>query len=222
MPRVYLPIMSELLDEIVTGTISPGDRLPTVEEIAARHACSPTAAREAIRALEERRVVEVHHGQGQQVLGADRWAVLDRDVAEAALLRHREPARLREAIEALRLIETQAALLAAQRVSDGDIVMLERTLDRMRTAGQTEERFAEADAAFHRTVMLIAGNRFLASALEFLHPTLATARRRRAPDRDLAVIRLSEGILTALRDRDAEAAAAAVESYGKHLASWLL
>jgi DNA-binding FadR family transcriptional regulator len=228
MDRVYRRIMAELLDDIVRGTIPAAGWLPRVADIAARHACSPAAAREAIRALEERRVVQVVPGQGQQVLGPDRWALLDHDVAEAALARHRDTQLLREAIDALRLIETQAAMLAARRVRDGDLTLLEQTLDRMRASARggngaedRDEQFAEAEASFHRALLLVSGNRFLASALESLHPILASVRRRRAADRDPVVIQLHERIVAALADRDVTATAAAVDGYGRHLASWL-
>jgi DNA-binding FadR family transcriptional regulator len=228
MKRVYRRIMSELLDDIVTGRIPAGGRLPRLDDIAARHACSPGAAREAIRALEERSVVAVHAGQGQTALGPDEWAVLDRDVAEAALLRHGDPRLLHEAIDALRLLEVQAAMLAAPRVSDGDLTLLERTLDRMRAssgggngAADLGARFADAEEFFHRTLVLLSGNRFLAGALESLHPVIASVRRLRAPNRDPAVIRLHERIMAALVERDATAAAAAIDGYGRHLASWL-
>jgi DNA-binding FadR family transcriptional regulator len=228
MDRAYRRIMSELLDDIVTGEIPAAGWLPRVEDIAARHACSAAAAREAIRALEERHVVEVHAGKGQQVLGADRWALLDQEVAEAVLLRHRDPRLLREAVDALRLIETQAAILAAGRVSDGDLRLLEQALEQMRAssrggngAADLDERFTDAEAFFHRTLILISRNRFIASALESLHPVLAAVRRERAADRDPVVIRLHESIMAALTERDATAAAAAIEAYGQHLASWL-
>jgi GntR family transcriptional regulator, transcriptional repressor for pyruvate dehydrogenase complex len=219
MDRVYRQIVSEILDDIVRGSIPAGSRLPKADDIAARHACSLGSAREAIRALEERRVVEVHAGQGQEVLTADHWALLDRDVAEAALLRHRDPQLLREAVAALRLLETQVAMLAARTLSEGDLALLEQTLDRMR--GSTDAQVAEAEAAFHRTLAIISRNRFLASALESLHPVIASVRRRRAPDRDAAVVRAHERIMAALRERDATAAAAAIDAYGRHLASWL-
>jgi DNA-binding FadR family transcriptional regulator len=216
MDRTYLTIMSEILDDIVSGSLPAGSWLPKADDIAARHACSPWAAREAIRALEERGVVEVHAGKGQEVLTADRWALLDRDVAEAALLRHGDPQLLREAVDALRLLETQAAMLAARRVREGDLALLEQTLDRMRGSSD-----AEAEEAFHRTLAIMSGNRFLASALESLHPVIASVRRQRAPDRDAAVVRAHEGIMAALHERDATAAAAAIDAYGRHLASWL-
>ena len=228
MERVYRRIVSELLDEIATGRLAAGDRLPAVDDLAARHACSPSVAREAIRALEERRVVEVHAGQGQEVLDSDRWMLLDGDVAEAALLRAGDPRLLREAVDFLQLVETHAASLAATRVRDGDIALLAQILDQMRAssrsgngAGTRDDRFTEAEADFHRTLILLARNRFLASAVEQLHPVLATARRQRAADRDQTVVLLHERILSALERRDGTAAAGAAHDYGRHLASWL-
>jgi GntR family transcriptional repressor for pyruvate dehydrogenase complex len=216
MDRLYERIMGELLDDIVAGALPVAGRLPSVEEIAARHACGASAAREAIRALEERRVVEVLPGRGQQVRTSEQWALLDPDVLAATILRHRDPQLLREAVEALRLYEVQGALLATPRLTEGDLGQLAQTVDRMRG-----EQFVDAEATFHRTLMSISGNRFIAAALEFLHPTLARARRRFAPERDAAVVRLHETMLAALAERDPAAVAAAVEAYGRHLAGWL-
>ncbi len=218
MERAYRRIMADLLDDIAAGEIAAAAWLPRVEEIAARHACGPCVAREAIRALEERNVIVVHAGQGQQVLPADRWSVLDRDVAEAVLLRHRDTALLREAVEALRLVETQAGMLAARRLREGDLRLLAETIERMRAG---DERFAEADTDFHRTLVLLARNRYLADALGSLHAVLAQVRRATAPERDGAVVALNERIVAALEERDATATAAAVDDYGRHLASWL-
>jgi DNA-binding FadR family transcriptional regulator len=220
MKRAYRQIMAELLDDIVTGALPPAAWLPRIDDIAARHACSLGTAREAIRALEERRVVAVHAGRGQQVLGAERWALLDADVLEAAVVRHRDPRLVREAVAALRLLEIEAAKLAALRMTAGDLALLERTLDQMRGSSR-HPSFVDAEAAFHRVLVSTSGNRVLASALEALHPALALARHRIAADRDPVVVRIHEGILAALGARDAAAAAAAVESYGRHLKGWL-
>lgn len=228
MERLYLRIMNALLDEIVAGAIRPASWLPRVEDIAARHACSAGAVREAIRALEERRIVAVHAGRGQSVLDADHWALLDEDVLQAALVRHRDPQLLREAIEALRVFEVQGALLAAGRIARGDLAELSQILDQMRAStrggnGATDraERFLDAETAFHHILMASSGNRVLVSALRHLHPTVALARLRWAAERDDAVVALHEGMLAAFADRDAAAAATAMERYGNHLASWL-
>ena len=83
------------------------------------------------------------------------------------------------------------------------------------------DEFTAAESEFHRTVLLLARNRFLASALEQLHPVIARARHIRAADRDPSVIVLHERIVSAFAHRDGTAAAAAVDDYGRHLASWL-
>ena len=98
-------------------------------------------------------------------------------------------------------------------------MLLGQTLDRMREA--SDDAFAQAEEAFHRTLSLVSGNRFLASALESLHPVIARVRRERAADRDAAVVRAHERIMAALGERDATATAAAVDAYGKRLASWI-
>jgi GntR family transcriptional repressor for pyruvate dehydrogenase complex len=228
MDRVYRRILSALLDDIVTARIAPGEWLPKVDDIAARHACGPNAAREAIRALEERRVVAVHAGKGQEVLPSDRWNLLDRDVAEATLLRGGDQRLLAEAVDYLRHAEIVAATLAVSSISDGDVAQMAQILDEMRAASRGgngkpdyDDRFVAAETDFHRTLFLVTGNRFIASGLEQLHPIIATVRRQRAPDRDPSVIMLHARIVAALEQRDRSAVAAAADAYGRHLASWL-
>jgi GntR family transcriptional regulator, galactonate operon transcriptional repressor len=227
MERAYHRIMSEILDDVVRGTLPRAGWLPRVDEIAARHACSLTVAREAVRALEERGVVAVHAGRGQQVLDPSEWALLDRDVLDA-VLRHRDRALLREAVDALRLIEVQAGILAAPRATGGDLTWLERIVDEMRRAGRGgngarggDDTFADAEARFHRVLVAASGNRFLGRALAGLHPALARARRAVAADRDPVAVRLHEAILAGLAAHDPTAVAAAVESYSVHLGRWL-
>jgi GntR family transcriptional regulator, galactonate operon transcriptional repressor len=228
MERVYQRILSDLLDDIVAGAIPLGATLPKAGDIAGRHACSIGAAREAIRALEERRVIAVRAGRGQTLLGPDEWNLLDREICEATLLRRRDPGLLREAVEALTRYETQGVLVAVPRVTNGDLTLLEQTLDRMRELARgangtrdPAERFAEEEAKFHRSLMVTSGNRFMASALEALHSTLALTRSRHAPERDPAVIRAHETLMAGLAERDVSAVAAAIERYGRQLLTWL-
>jgi GntR family transcriptional repressor for pyruvate dehydrogenase complex len=215
MDRAYERVAEELLDDIVAGRIGAREWLPRVADIAERHACSAGAAREAIRALEERGVVVVHAGKGQEVREREEWDLVDGVVAEAVLFRHRDQRLLGQAVEYFRLMETQAAMLAAPRAEDGDLEFLEQTVDQMRDGRPAQE------TDYHRALIAMSGNRFFVSALDSVHPQIARVRRARAPDRDGAVIRLHDGITAALTARDPTAAAAAVDSYGGHLASWL-
>jgi GntR family transcriptional repressor for pyruvate dehydrogenase complex len=214
MERRYRQVMSELLDAVVTGELAAETWLPGVDAIAARHACSAGAAREAVRALEERGVLDVVPGLGQRVLADDRWDLLDADVVTALLVEHPARPLLAEAVEAFRLAETQAALLAARRAQPGDVRMLAATVGRMR-----EEPAEEPE--LHRMLALVSGNRVRAAMLETLAPALVAARRRRAPDRDGPAARALVRLVPALRESDPTAAAAAVDDYGRRLAGWL-
>src|SRR3954469_709612 len=120
MDRVYQRIVPDLLDDVVTGQLAAGDCLPKIDDIAAQHACSPNAAKEAVRALAERGVVEVHAGRGQVVLARDRWKLLDREVAEAVLLRQGDQRLLGEAVDFLRHLEIAAAKLAVTKAKKRD------------------------------------------------------------------------------------------------------
>jgi DNA-binding FadR family transcriptional regulator len=219
--------MGDVLDQVVTGEIAAGAPLPTDREIAARYVCDLSVAREAVRALEERGVVDVQTGRGKTVLADERWKLLDRDIAEAALLRHRDRRLLREAVDFFQLVATRTTALAARRLNSGDRDELAQIIEQMRAASHVgsgaanRDEFVEAETAFHRHVIVMSGNRFMASALEALHPVLARVRRLRAADRDASVIALHEDILRALEHRDPTAAAAAIERYCERLASWL-
>lgn len=216
MDRRYRQVMSELLDGVVSGEFPAETWMPGVEVIAADRACSVAAAREALRALEERRVVEVVHGRGPRVRADDRWDLLDGDVANAVLFERPARSFLADAVEAFRLVETQAAMLAARRAAPGDVRLISGVLDRMRDGGSTR---AEVD--FHRTLALVANNRFVASMLETLPAVLVAARRRRSPGRDAMAVRLLARVVPALRETDPTAAAAAIEDYGRRLPGWL-
>src|ERR1044072_361977 len=136
MDRTYQPIMLELLDDVVTGAAPAGSWLPRLEDIVARHACSVGPVCEAVRAPRESGVLAVHAGRGQEVLDSDHWDLLDRDVLDAALIRNRDPQLLREAIDALRLYEVEGALVAAQRVTGGDLDELAQLIELMRQASR--------------------------------------------------------------------------------------
>lgn len=69
-------------------------------------------------------------------------------------------------LEARRGIEGQAAYLAAERITDGELEELKRVLLELRQADREDDpmRCARSDAHFHYTVMEAARNRYLREA----------------------------------------------------------
>ncbi|WDZ87840.1 winged helix-turn-helix domain-containing protein [Micromonospora cathayae] len=69
MPRqpVYEQIISDVIASIQSGTLHPGDKLPSIAELCEQYRASPTPIRFALRILDERGWIEVHQGKGSFV-----------------------------------------------------------------------------------------------------------------------------------------------------------
>jgi DNA-binding FadR family transcriptional regulator len=220
MARLHREAMRWVLDRILAGEFRDGQMLPREVDLAEQLGISRGVARETIRALEERGVVSVRHGRGATVRSLDAWDVLDEQVVRALLASSWARQVLAELIECRRMLEVDAAALAASRATAGDLDELQAASDAVGAApaGDAAGRGA-AEVAFSRVLVRASRNRPLAALLSpvldataQLAPTLG--RRRDSPG-ELAQI------LTALQQRDADRAAQATRAYLDALARHL-
>lgn len=213
--------MRELLEDIVAGDIEPGEMLPRELDLVERFDVSRGVVRECVRGLEERGVVRVKHGRGATVTEPAEWDVFDPDVLEALLGSPEGDALEAEVKECQRLLEIEAAGLAAQRAQDDDLAALSGAVARMAdAAGQAARssaaagRYYDADLDFHRAVVQASGNRAIGRMSLPLHRALAVAARRRG---DVSGSRRTIGehqrILDAVATGDAEAARDAMSAH---------
>jgi DNA-binding FadR family transcriptional regulator len=229
MGRRYRDVMRDLVDAVVAGTYAEGSWLPREQALAARFGCSRGVAREAVRGLEERGLVEVHRARGQRVRQRDDWDLRDPDVLRACVAHGPDPEVLAHAIDARAAVEIEAASRAIRAVTDADLRLLAGRLADLQRAGGTSagrtsdgtDPFVVAEVWFHRTLALLSDNPVLARLVDPLHGVLAEHRHLHAPEREGAVIRHHQRILEGLSARDPSLAAAAVVAYAKALTRWL-
>ena len=199
-----------LLRSIVSGEIGEGKQLPTEVDLGARFGVSRTVVREAIRMLVSRGLVAVHHGKGMWVAPAASWDPLDTDVMRVRFERGEFNEVWRQFLEARRIVEVEAARLAATRRTAADLDALVSALDQMREAAGDKVRYRQADVTFHWSLVRAGQNPVLQRLLEPLH-TLLVAGGLRAPsgavDRALAD---HERVLAALNAQDGDRAAEAM------------
>jgi len=182
MARKHRDVMRILIADIVSGVRPAGDMLPREVDLAAEFEVSRGVARETIRAMEERGLISVKHGKGATVNEPAEWDVFDPDVLAATLDSERGSEVLAEYLECRRILEVEAAGLAAERATKRDIEQLTAALRRMEeTAARpesqaAEERFHESDIAFHQTLIGATGNRALGGLVERIHSALLLAR----------------------------------------------
>src|SRR4051812_6391204 len=123
--------MMEIAGDIVAGRLATGDVLPREVALAERYEISRGVARECLRALEERGLVTVKHGSVTTVNPRDSWDLFDVDVLTVALASPDADRLLGEYLECRRIIEVEAAGLAAERATRERIGALEDRFEAM-------------------------------------------------------------------------------------------
>ncbi|MCW2951327.1 MAG: GntR domain protein [Conexibacter sp.] len=213
--------MRELIEQIVVGELSPGEMLPREVDLAESYGISRGVARETIRGLEERGLISVKHGRGATVTEPSHWDVLDPDVFAASLAGPRRADVLADQLEVQRLLEVEAAGLAARRRRDDDLAEVTGALDAMATAApkapdspSAASRYDDAHLAFHQGIARASGNGALARLTAPLYRAMASAPSRPGTAADLrAELREHRRILAALDAGDGEAASGAMAAH---------
>jgi GntR family transcriptional repressor for pyruvate dehydrogenase complex len=158
---------------IASGEWGPGTRLPRENDLARQLGLSRNSLREAVRALSLARVLEVRQGDGTYVSSLEASELLEPTLSATDLLRGRT---VLELFEVRRMLEPEAAAVAA-RVADPDVIAgLRRELDRMVAAGDRADQLVTADAAFHDVIAAAPGNGVLRALLRSLSTNTARAR----------------------------------------------
>jgi GntR family transcriptional repressor for pyruvate dehydrogenase complex len=194
--------ISKIRGLIQSEQLAPGDRLPPEPQLGAQLGLSRSGLREAIKALEIARVVDVRRGDGTYVTSLAPQLLLEGFGLAVDLLRDES---LPQIMEVRRLLEPAATGLAATRISAAQLRELAGLLEQMRAAAGDAERLIGYDAAFHHTVADATGNASLISLLDGLNGRTLRARQwRGVTDNDASVRTIAEHehIYRALRAGD--------------------
>jgi DNA-binding FadR family transcriptional regulator len=146
-----------LRDEILAGRYAPGEKLPPQRALAREYGLNATTVREAIKRLEQLRLVDVRHGDAMRV--ADWRSASGLDVLAHVLVDASgpRPDALRAVMEARRWMLAAAAHLAAGRRSDAQARAL-RELAAAAGAARDAAAAQAADFAFFAQVIEASSN----------------------------------------------------------------
>jgi GntR family transcriptional repressor for pyruvate dehydrogenase complex len=171
--RTYELVADRLLDMIAAEGLAPGTALPTERDLSAAFAVGRSSVREALRMLESQGVIVAASGSSFVVAAAAR--PLQRSLRVVMSLRQ-DPS-LAELFELRRIVECEAAALAAERHEAEHLERMDAALDEM-VAGLAAGRadtFIDADVRFHLAVSEATGNRLLAETMEAIRDVLRSA-----------------------------------------------
>jgi len=211
--KLYQTVAEAVTRDIAAGRYQPGQKLPSERELTETHNVSRPTIREAMIALEIRGIVEARHNSGVFVAkvppppSEDNAAEADFDIGAFELT------------EARKLIEGEAAALAATLITTEDLAKLYGLLDDMKRDFEANAHDDCADRDFHLTIAAATRNAALVLVVETLWDLRYKAPLTREIFRRARNVGIStfvddhRQIVDALRDRDPQAARTAMQMH---------
>jgi DNA-binding FadR family transcriptional regulator len=161
--RLHGTIARDLGVLIVSGRYRPGDILNGEIAASDRLHVSRGAYREAVRILAAKGLVESRPKVGTRISQQDRWHLLDPDVLSWIFEFEPEDTLLTSLFELRRIVEPQAAALAAARRTEQDIADMATGLAGMERHSLATEAGRLADQQFHAALLRASRNAFVIS-----------------------------------------------------------
>ena len=211
-------LVDRLSERIRDGQALPGDQLPTESALVQEFGVSRTVVREALSKLQAAGLVETRHGVGTFVSGP---------ASDAAAIRINSPeeaATLLEMLAVLELrlgLEGEAASLAAVRRSAAELSAMHQAQRELAQAIEQGGDSVSADRRLHQQIAQATRNAHFVSLMDHLaerlipRTRLATAGATDASRRAYLwrVHAEHDSIVSAIANRDPEAARAAVRTH---------
>jgi GntR family transcriptional repressor for pyruvate dehydrogenase complex len=210
--RLYEQIVQQIEESILKGEIVEGSQLPAERELAEQFGVSRTAVREAIKALQEKGLVDALPGRGTFVTNGSSNG-MRRSLGR--IVKGGEADGLAYLVEVREMLEPEIAALAATRADYEDLAAMRQALDAMDNAGPQSEAYIEADLDFHLALAEAAANPIVLSLIDSIVGLLREQRLRISlvdggPQRGQ---HYHKSILEAIERRDPQGARAAMQAH---------
>jgi GntR family transcriptional repressor for pyruvate dehydrogenase complex len=164
-------VAAALVDSIMAGRLSPGDKLPSERALCDQFAVSRPVVREAVRSLIAKGLLEDSPGRGHVVSELKQSTVTE---SLALYLRGRR-LDYEKLMEVRSVIEVANAGFAAERATPEDVVALRAAAEELKQ-GLDKEDAALADVDFHRRIATATGNEFFELLLDSIREVLITVQ----------------------------------------------
>jgi GntR family transcriptional regulator, transcriptional repressor for pyruvate dehydrogenase complex len=157
-PPAYQLLADELREEITSGRLQPGERLPPEPALCVRSGVSRSTVREALRLLASQHLIVTTRGVtgGSFVAHPDAAQLSEALSTGLALLSNADGVGFDDLLELRRVLEIPAASLAAARRTEEDLARLRAAL--FDPLHDTVQAMLAAHADFHSAVAKATGN----------------------------------------------------------------
>jgi GntR family transcriptional repressor for pyruvate dehydrogenase complex len=173
--RLYEQVVEQIEALIISGRLTPGDRLPAERELGERFGVSRTVIREAIRSLQEKGLVEIRPGVGTFIYNG--MSDIMRQSLERMMLIDRLQG-LENVMQVREILEPAIASIAAHKARPHDIEAMEAAIEIMDRSMSNIEGFIAADHEFHLALARATQNRLILYLIDSIVDSLTEQRRQ--------------------------------------------
>lgn len=165
--KVYEQVVEQIKKMILDGTLKRGDKLPTERDLAEQLQVSRASVREALRALDIIGLVESRQGAGNYIK-ENFESNLFEPMSMMFMLGNGTPS---EILEFRKVLESQAIILATERITDEEINYLGEVLHQLKECNNEKESVI-LDKEFHFTIAKASKNLLIINILQVISQLL--------------------------------------------------
>jgi DNA-binding FadR family transcriptional regulator len=165
-----------LVASILVGHFRPGEPLPASGDLAREFGVSRPVIREALKIVSTLGMVESRQGRFSRVSKRESWNDLSAELLSARLETGAIGDVIGDVLELRRLIETEAASLAAQRATEADLGAMRGLLEALAGSVGDPQAYTVHDIAFHDAILRATHNRLLLQLIDRMREVLLVAR----------------------------------------------
>ena len=218
MKRIYQSVIEQFIGLIREGKLKVGDKLPPERALAEMFNVSRASIREAFSAMEIIGLIEVRPGDGSFVTNLNIAPFIN----TIAPLFVKTDEMEDELLEFRKMLELEAAKLAAGKGKPEEITLLEGPIHSMKVAIEKKDvnMGADADIQFHKILFGLSNNYILTKSAEYISHILESsvkfnrAKILKDSENSKVLYEQHKEIYEAIRNNDVQAA---VEFMNKHL-----
>ncbi|WP_219815628.1 FadR/GntR family transcriptional regulator [Arthrobacter sp. ZGTC212] len=212
--------ITKIKEMLISGQLKAGDRLPPENELSDQLGLSRSSLREAVKALELIRVLDVRRGDGTYVTSLEPGLLTE---TMGFMVEIHQESSAAELLEVRRILEPGAAAHAAGRIDSRSVAALHKCLESVPPEASAAD-LASHDFTFHSLIARASGNPYLAGLLDSLTGSalrLRTWQRITEAGAAEAVLGEHAAILDALTVGDAELARSLMTVHVSSAERWL-
>lgn len=151
--KVYEQVMDQIKEMIDNGVLKKGDKLPSERDLVEELQVSRASIREALRALEVIGLIECRQGEGNFI----KSSFQDNLFEPLSIMYMLEGTNPGDILELRKIMEVEAAGLAAKRITDEQLAELKEIMERFENC-RDEELNAMIDKELHYKIAECSGN----------------------------------------------------------------